>query len=153
LYVDGTAYLVTGLMHPEMWAVRTDGSGDVTDTHVTWRLKSRVPKTASPLLIDGLIYMVNDDGVANCVDAATSDVVWSKRLTGRFASSPIYAAGRIYFCDQDGQTTVIKPGREYEVLATNTLDNGCMASPAVDGKALFLRTRTHLYRIEAPPSL
>jgi outer membrane protein assembly factor BamB len=153
LYVDGTAYLVTGLMHPEMWAVRTDGSGDVTDTHVTWRLKSRVPKTASPLLIDGLIYMVNDDGVANCVDAASSDVVWSKRLTGRFASSPIYAAGRIYFCDQDGQTTVIKPGREYEVLATNTLDNGCMASPAVDGKALFLRTRTHLYRIEAPPSL
>jgi outer membrane protein assembly factor BamB len=80
LYLDGTAYLVTGLMHPEMWAVRTDGSGDVTDTHVTWRLKSRVPKTASPLLIDGLIYMVNDDGVANCVDAATSDVVWSKNV-------------------------------------------------------------------------
>lgn len=151
LYGAGTAYLVTGLMHPELWAVRTDGTGDVTETHVTWRLKTRVPKTASPLLIAGLIYMVNDDGVANCIDAATSDVVWSKRLGGRFAASPIFANDRIYFCDQDGQTTVLKPGREYEVVATNTLADGCMASPAVADGALFLRTRSHLYRIENSP--
>lgn len=152
IYQDGTAYLVTGITHPELWAVRTDGSGDVSSTHIPWRLAARVSKTASPVLVDGLIYMVSDDGILNCVEAATSNSVWSKRIGGHFAASPIYVAGReprIYFCDQDGQTTVIKPGRQFDLLASNTLDDGCMASPAADGGALFLRTRTHLYRIEA----
>ena len=148
LYRDGVAYLVTGLMHPEMWAVRTDGAGDVTDTHVTWRLKTKVAKTASPLLVDGLIYMVADDGVANCVDAGTGEIVWSKRIGGRYAASPIYADDRLYFFNQEGIATVVKPGREYELLATNTLDDGFMASPAVEGNSLILRTKTHLYRIE-----
>jgi len=151
LYGDGIAYLVTGGPHAELWAVRTDGTGNVTDTHVRWRLNSRVAKTASPLLIDGLIYMVSDDGIINCIDAGTGEPAWSRRIGGRFAASPIFAAGsepRVYFCDQDGKTTVIKPGRKFEQLAANTLDDGCMASPAVDGRALILRTKTHLYRLE-----
>jgi outer membrane protein assembly factor BamB len=151
LYRDGIAYLVTGITHPELWAVSTDGMGDVTDTQVRWRLKSGVAKTASPLLVDGLIYMVSDDGIINCIDAATSKRTWSHRIGGRFAASPIYVGGsepRVYFCDQDGKTTVIKPARKFEQLAVNTLDDGCMASPAADGSALFLRTKTHLYRIE-----
>jgi outer membrane protein assembly factor BamB len=153
LYQDGFAYLVTGTTNSELWAVRTDGRGDLTNTdHVTWRLKKGVPKTASPVLVDGLITMIGDEGVINCVDAATGELAWSKRLPGKFAASPIYGDGRLYFADQDGQTTVVKPGRKYEALATNTLDDGCMASPAVDGRALYLRTRTHLYRIEDTPS-
>jgi outer membrane protein assembly factor BamB len=150
LYRDGIAYLVTGITHPELWAIRTDGSGDVTNSQVRWRLNSRVAKTASPLLIDGLIYMVSDDGIINCIDAETGEPVWSRRIGGRFAASPIYAGGsepRIYFCDQDGKTTVTKPGRKFEQLAANTLDDGCMASPAVDGKGLILRTKTQLYHI------
>jgi outer membrane protein assembly factor BamB len=149
LFQDGVAYIVTGLMHPELWAVRTDGQGDVTDSgHVEWRLKTGVSKTASPLLVDGLIYMVNDDGVASCVDAATGQVEWKKRIGGRHASSPVYAGGRIYFFDQDGETVVIEPGRKFKQLATNTLDEGFLASPAVADDALFLRTKKHLYRIE-----
>jgi outer membrane protein assembly factor BamB len=149
LYHDGVAYLVTGISHPELWAIRTEARGNLTYTdHVVWRLRSRVAKTASPVLVDGLIYMINDDGVANCIDAATGEPVWSRRIGGRFAASPIYADGRLYFCDQDGTTTILKPGRQYEVLATNTLDDGCMASPAVSGRALLLRTRSHLYRIQ-----
>ncbi len=151
LYRDGIAYLVTGITHPELWAVSTDGMGNVTDTHVQWRLSSRVAKTASPLLIDDLIYMVSDDGIINCIDAGTGEPAWSRRIGGRFAASPIFVGGsepRVYFCDQDGKTTIIKPGRKYEPVAVNTLDEGCMASPAVDGNALILRTRTHLYRIE-----
>jgi outer membrane protein assembly factor BamB len=125
--------------------------GNVTDTQVRWRLNSRVSKTASPLLIDGLIYMMSDDGIINCIDASTGNPAWSRRIGGRFAASPIYAGGiepRIYFCDQDGKTTVIKPGRKFEQLAANTLDDGCMASPAVDAGALILRTKSHLYRLE-----
>jgi outer membrane protein assembly factor BamB len=148
LYHDGTTYIVTGLMHPELWAIELGGKGDVTGTHVTWRLTSGVAKTASPILVDGLIYLVNDDGVASCVDAATGEVAWKKRIGGRYASSPIYADGRIYFCNQDGETHVVQPGRTYEALAANTLDDGCLASPAVSGGALFLRTKTHLYRIQ-----
>jgi outer membrane protein assembly factor BamB len=148
LYQDGTTYIVTGLMHPELWAIELGGAGDVTHSHVTWRLKTGVAKTASPLLVDGLIYMVNDDGVASCVDAASGEVVWKMRLGGRYAASPTYADGQIYFCNQEGETTVLQPGRDYKVLATNTLDDGCLASPAASDGALYLRTKTHLYRIE-----
>ena len=149
LYQDGIEYLVTGLVHPQFWAVKTDGEGDVTDSGVNWRLTQHVAKTASPILVDGLIYMLSDDGIATAVDATTGEIVWTKRIGGKFAASPIYGDGRLYFCDQQGVTTIVKPGREYDALASNTLDNGLMASPAVDGRALFLRTKTHLYRIEA----
>ncbi|MCI0335273.1 MAG: PQQ-binding-like beta-propeller repeat protein [Planctomycetes bacterium] len=149
VFHDGIAYLVTGITHPELWAIRLGPTGNLTDSDtVLWRLNSRVSKTASPLLVDGLIYMISDDGIVNCIDAATGDPVWQKRIGGAFAASPIYAAGRIYFCNQDGETTVLAPGRKFKELATNTLDDGCMASPAVDGDALILRTKTHLYRLE-----
>ena len=96
-----------------------------------------------------LLYIPSLEGPHwNAVDAASGDGVWQKRIGGAFAASPIYGDGRIYFCDQEGETTIIKPGRKFEQLATNSLDDGCMASPAVDGKALILRTKSHLYRIE-----
>jgi outer membrane protein assembly factor BamB len=149
LYRDGITYLVTGLMHPELWAIRVDATGNLTETDsILWKVKRSVAKTASPILVDGLIYMVGDEGVLSCTDAATGESVWKKRLKGKYAASPIYADGRLYFCNQDGDTTVIKPGREYEVLATNVLDDGLLASPAADEGALYLRTKTHLYRIE-----
>lgn len=151
LYLDGTAFIVTGLMHPELWAIETGGSGDVTDSLVLWRLKQGVAKSASPLLVDGLIYMVSDDGIASCVEATSGDVVWKKRIGGRHWASPIFAEGRVYFFDDKGRTTVLRPGREFERLATNELDDGFMASPAVADGALYLRTKTHLYRIEQSP--
>jgi outer membrane protein assembly factor BamB len=146
---DGIVYLVTGITHPELWAIRLGATGNLTESDdVLWRLKAGVAKTASPLFVDGLIYMISDDGIVNCIDAATGDKVWQKRIGGAIAASPIYADGRIYFCDQDGETTVIKPGRKFEELVVNVLDDGCMASPAVDGSALILRTKSHLYGIE-----
>ena len=149
IYLDGIAYMVTGISRPELWAIRSAGAGNLTYTeNILWRLRSRVAKTASPLLVDGLIYMVSDDGIINCIDALTGEGLWQKRIGGRFAASPIYGDGRIYFCDQDGQTTLIQPGRKFQQVAANTLDDGCLASPAVDGRALVLRTKSHLYRIE-----
>jgi outer membrane protein assembly factor BamB len=149
LYHDGVAYMPTGNILTELWAVSTDAKGDVSDADsVLWRQRSRIGKTSSPILIDGLIYMVTDDGIINCIEAESGEGVWQKRIGGSFAASPIYGDGNIYFCDQEGRTTIIKPGRKFEALATNTLDNGLMASPAVDGRALYLRTKSHLYRIE-----
>lgn len=149
IFQDGVVYLVTGITHPELWAIRLGPTGNLTETDaVLWRQKSGVSKTASPLLVDGLIYMISDDGIINCLDAADGRRVWQKRIGGAFAASPIHANGRIYFCDQDGETTVVEPRGKFKQLAVNTLDNGCMASPIVDGDALILRTKSDLYRIE-----
>jgi outer membrane protein assembly factor BamB len=149
LYSDGLAFFVTGLSKKEMWAVKTDGAGDVTDTGVVWKLKTHVGRYSSPLLVDGLIYMAAEESFISCFEAATGNVVWTERVGGKYAASPVYAEGRLYFLSQEGKTTVIKPGRTFEVLAINTLEDGFMASPAVSGNALFLRTRSHLYRIES----
>lgn len=153
LYRQGLAYLITGFGgKTELWAVRVDGQGDVTDTQVAWKFDKMVAKTASPILVDGLLYMVSDDGMLTCLEAETGSQVWRERIGGNYAASPIYADGRLYFFNQQGKTTVLKPGRSFEAVATNTLASGFMASPAVAGKALFLRTKTHLNRIESAVS-
>ena len=149
LYEHGIAFIVTGLTKTELWAVKTDGEGDVTGTAALWKLKTHIGKYASPLLVDGLIYTAADESFVTCIEAATGNVIWTERMGGKYAASPIYADGRLYFCSQQGTTTVLKPGRTFEVLAANTLDDGFMASPAVSGKALFLRSKKNLYRIEA----
>lgn len=150
LYYRGLAFLNSGYGgKTELLAVREGGQGDVTDTHIAWRTSRMVSKMASPVLVDDLLYMVSDDGMITCLEPETGKQVWQQRAGGSYAASPIYGDGRIYFCNQQGKTTVLKPGRTCQILATNTLDTGLMASPAVDGRALYLRTRTHLYRIEA----
>ncbi len=141
-------FFVSGLARTELFAVNLDGQGDVTDTAVVWRLRTHIGKYASPLLVDGLIYTAAEESFVTCLEAATGEVVWRERIGGKHAASPVYADGRLYFFDQQGKTTVLKPGRTFEVLATNTLDGGFMASPAVSGRAFFLRTKTHLYRVE-----
>ena len=153
LFDQGLAFIVTGLVKKELWAVKPDGHGNVTDTHVAWKLTTRVGKYASPLIVDGLIYTAADESFISCVEAATGQVVWTERIGGKYAASPIYADGRLYFFSQDGTTTVIKPGRALDVIATNTLANGFMASPAADGKAFYLRTKTDLYRVESTATL
>lgn len=149
LFDNGLAFIVTGLTKKELWAVKTDGQGDVTESAVVWKMKTRVGKYASPLLVDGLIYTAAEESFVTCLEAATGQTVWTERVGGKYAASPIYADGRIYLFDQDGACTVIKPGRTLEVLATNTLSSGFMASPAASGKAFYLRTKTHLYRVES----
>ncbi|MCX6996669.1 MAG: PQQ-binding-like beta-propeller repeat protein [Kiritimatiellaeota bacterium] len=156
LFSQGLALFVTGFGKTELIAVRTDGQGDVTDTRIAWRFDKNVARTASPVIVKDLLYMISDEGSLTCLEVATGRLVWKERLSGNYAASPICADERLYFANQQGQTTVLKPGRTFAILATNTLENGCMASPAVAGRALFLRTKTHLYRIESrdqPPGL
>jgi outer membrane protein assembly factor BamB len=150
VFGQGLVISVTGMGTTELWAVKPDGHGDVPRSHVAWVENGKaVARTASPILVGDLLFMVSDGGVASCLEIATGHELWKERLGGHFAASPIYADGRLYFCNQEGKVTVIKPGRTYQLLAVNTLETGCMASPAVCGKTLFLRTKTHLYRIES----
>jgi outer membrane protein assembly factor BamB len=146
---DRFVVINTGYPRPELWAVRRGGAGDITDTHVAWRVTQGVPIKPSVILDAGLIYMVSDTGgVATCLDVATGDVVWKERLGGNYSASPLLADGRLYCFSQEGLATIVNPGRDYDVLAVNRLDNGFMASPAVSGTALYLRSTKHLYRIE-----
>ncbi|MBX3425151.1 MAG: PQQ-like beta-propeller repeat protein [Pirellulales bacterium] len=147
VYDGRRAYLTTGFVRPELLAVRPDGSGDVTCTHVEWRFAGQVPTQPSPVLIDGRLLMVSDNGVATCIDAATGEQIWRKRIAGNYSASPLVAAGRVYFCNREGTTTVLDGGPEFRVLAKNELDGAIMASPAVVHEDLLLRTETHLYRI------
>jgi outer membrane protein assembly factor BamB len=128
--------------------VRPDGKGDVTETHVAWRVTRGASRKPSLLLLDELIYVINDAGILNAIEAKTGEIVWTNRLAGTFSASPVAAAGRVYFFNEDGQTTVIDAGREFTVLSQNLLDDGVMGSPALAGGAMFLRTKTHLYRIQ-----
>ena len=149
LYYDGLAYVLTGYNHSGVWAVRVDGAGDVTDTHVAWRYAEKtVPQTPSPLIVDGLMYLVSNQGAATCLDAKTGAEIWSERIGGSYMASPIHASGRLYCFSSQGRSMVLKAGRTFELLAENELDEGFLASPAVAGDALLLRTKTHLYRIE-----
>ena len=141
-------YVVTDFARPHLMAVRPDGRGDVTGTHVNWSVSAQMPSTPSPAIADGLIYTVTDKGgVACCLDAKTGKLQWRHRLGGNFSASPIVAGDRVYFFDREVNTTVMQQGRQAKVLGVNHLVTGLMASPTVVGDGLYLRTRTGLYRI------
>jgi outer membrane protein assembly factor BamB len=143
-------YFQTGHGKPELWAVKPGGHGVLDDSYIAWKVKKNVPTRASTVLVDDLLYMVDDGGIASCVDAKTGADVWRKRVGGNYSAAPLYADGRIYFFSEEGKATAIAPGRELKVLGESTLDAGFMASPALSDHALILRTKTHLYRIEQP---
>lgn len=149
LYHDGVLIFSAGFSKGVLFAVRPDGQGDVTETHIVWKEEKSMPSKPSPLLVDGLIYTIEDQGVAMCLDEKTGQTVWKARLGGNYSASPVYGDGKLYFLSEEGKTSVVAPGREYKLLAENSLPDGFLASPAVAGKALFLRTRTALYRVEA----
>jgi outer membrane protein assembly factor BamB len=145
VYGHGLLYLCTGYWRPGLLAVRPDGTGDITATHVAWKFGKRVPTTPSPLLVGEELYLFADDGFATCLDARTGMEVWVQRLGGKFWSSPVLVEGRIFIANEDGKVFVLQPGRQYKQLAVNELEGQLMASPAVVSGALFLRTDQALY--------
>jgi outer membrane protein assembly factor BamB len=147
VYGHGLVYITTGFQQPVLIAVRVDGEGDVTRTHVAWTLRRSVPYTPSPLLVGEELYLVSDLGVATALDAKTGEIRWQQRLGGNFSASPVFADGRIYFQSEEGVTTVIAPGKEFRPLAKNTLDGWTLGSMAISGGAIYLRSDSSLYRI------
>ena len=147
VFGHGLVYIATGFQQPSLLAVRADGAGDVTRTHVAWALRRAAPLTPSPLLVGDELYLVNDNGIASCLDAKSGKIHWQQRLNGNYSASPVFADGRIYFLDEDGRATVIAPGTEFKLLSTSHLDGGTLASMAISGGSIFIRTDKYLYRI------
>ena len=105
---------------------------------------------SSPLIVGDDLYMVSDKGVASCLEAGSGRPVWVQRLGGNFSSSALYADDRIYIGNRSGEMFVLRPGRTFELLATNRLDSGIFATPAAIDRAIYLRTEQAVYRIEQP---
>jgi len=148
VYGHGMIFIGTGYERPSIFAIRVDGHGDVTNSHVAWTTTRGAPHTPSLLLVGDELYFVSDGGIASCVDARTGSVHWNERLGGDFSASPVYAAGRIYFTNERGKTFVVRASRHFEKLAENDLGEPTLASIAVGEPSLFIRTAEHLFRIE-----
>ena len=150
VYGDGLLFISGGFNIPSLFAVRVDGTGDVTKTHMTWTLSRGAPLTPSPLLLGSELYIVSDTGIASCLDAKTGGTRWQQRLPGNYSASPVFVDGRIYFLSEEGITTVIEPGTTFKPVAVNRLDGDTLASMAISDGSIFIRSDANLYRIATP---
>lgn len=148
IFGHGLAFLCSGFDQASLLAVRPDGTGDVTETHVTWTGTRGIPLTPSPLLVGDALYLVSDNGIVSRLNAGSGAEYWRQRLGGNYSASPIYADGRIYFTSEECEFPVIAPENNYHLLVTNRLDGRCLASPAVSGGSIYIRSDRHLYRID-----
>jgi outer membrane protein assembly factor BamB len=121
----------------------------LTAEDMAWTVKRSVPNKPSLLLVNELLFSVDDSGIATCYDAKSGEVYWNERIGGNFSASPVYADGVILFCNEQGKCTQVRADKTFKVVAENQLGDGFMASPAVSGNAYFMRSRTMMYCIEA----
>jgi outer membrane protein assembly factor BamB len=145
----GLVFICTGFDAPELLAIRPDGQGDVTKTHIAWTARKGVPLTASLLLVGDELYMISDLGVASCLDAKTGKVHWQERIGGAFSASPLHCDGKIYFQSEEGVGVVINAGKKFDLVAKNNIGERTLASAAAVDGVLFIRTEKHLYCIQA----
>jgi outer membrane protein assembly factor BamB len=149
IVAHGMAYICTGYDTPSMFALKLGGKGDVTETHKAWTVKKGAPLNPSPVVVGDELYMVSDKGIASALNAVTGEEIWQQRIGGNFSASPLVADGRIYMLDEEGKCTVLGLGKEFKELAVNQVEGRTLGSLSVAGKSIFLRTDTHLYRIES----
>jgi outer membrane protein assembly factor BamB len=148
-FFKDTVYVTGGYPKPYIaMAIRADGSGDVDDTHVLWTNKRAMSYVPSPLYHEGLLYVLNDDGIITCLDAADGKPVWSQRLGGDYSSSPLLLGNRIVLCSEQGLIITISTGRKYQKLSELDLgiENGMWATPAVSGDGVYVRTLKRLLK-------
>jgi outer membrane protein assembly factor BamB len=146
---DGVIYLSRGYRSGPYAAFRPGGRGDIAKTHVLWRVPTGAPYVSSLVHYGGLLYMAGDVGIVTCVDAKTGERVWRERLGGLYTASPVAGDGKIYLLSETGETLVLRAGRSPEVIARNTIDGRILASPAIAGGRLFVRTDDQIIAIGA----
>lgn len=149
LHREGVIYVCSGFNRAILYAVKTDGTGDVTDTHLVWQDDKTVPKESSPILVGDEIYFNDDKGILSCLDAATGKEHYRERLDGQggYSASPVFAGGHLYFHNGNGITTVVKPGKTFTKVAENQLGEYGLSSFAVVSDGFVIRTEGHLIRL------
>jgi outer membrane protein assembly factor BamB len=151
VHAAGLVFVGSGYDKPVLYAIDPSGRGNVTATHVRWKLDRGAPHTPSVIVVGDELYCVSDNGVATCVDARTGGERWRQRLGGNYSASPLHADGIIYFQNETGEAVVVKAGPVFEEVARNQLGSGerTFASYAVDDGGLLVRSESALYRIDA----
>jgi outer membrane protein assembly factor BamB len=144
----GMWFLTPGFSSGQVIALKLGGTGLLTDSAVAWREKKSAPNKPSIILNGDYLYLTSDNGVASCLDAKTGAVKWRERIGGDYSASLLLADGKLYFCSENGTVHIIAASPEFKKLGEGKFADGFMASPAVSGKALFLRTKSALYRVE-----
>lgn len=147
VYQNGVVYICTGFMRPELWAIRVDGTGDVSETHVLWRQSQQIPTMPSPLLVGQRIYTLHDRGILTCFDIKTGESLFRERIGGNFSASPLLVGDRVYLMSREGEVTVFKEGAQYKQLAQFSWDAQFMASPAIVGNTMYVRTDQQLLAV------
>ncbi|MCP4313048.1 MAG: PQQ-like beta-propeller repeat protein [Bacteroidetes bacterium] len=155
VYESGLVFFYTGYEVDEvgkfanLLAVNPDGAGNITESHVAWKLRTKQlhNQMLTPVIREGLIHTVNTDGQQQCIDAKSGEVLWTRRVKGKYNASPIYADGKLYFCSTRGKVMVFKHGPEYELMAENTLEGEIWTTPAILRDQILIRTSKYLYLI------
>jgi outer membrane protein assembly factor BamB len=148
---EGLVFACSGFVDGVLRAVRPDGKGDVTRTHIAWETKNDVPRIPSLLYARPHLYSITETGVLRCLDGATGKEAWRQRIGGKFSASPVWADGKLYLLSESGKTLVAECGAEYKLIAQNDLGEKCCASPAVSQGNMFIRTEKTLYCIGPKP--
>ena len=148
VYAHGMIFLSSGYDKPVLYAIKVDGKGDVTATHIAWKIEKAAPHNPSMAVIGDELYFVADNGILSCVDAKSGQVHYSERCTGPISASLLAADGKLYLQDEKGLGVVVKPGQQFHILAQNDLAERSLASYAVIGSDLLIRTEGNLYRIK-----
>jgi outer membrane protein assembly factor BamB len=133
-----------------IYALRPGGDGELASSAVAWRTDNGSPYTGTPLVYDGIVYVCTDNGILSAYDAKTGERIYRSRVSpaaAGFSASPVAAAGRLYLASEDGDVFVVKAGRTFELLATNPMGEICMATPAISGDMIIVRTQGHLVGI------
>jgi outer membrane protein assembly factor BamB len=147
VFAHGLVYVTSGFAPPQLLAIRPDGHGDVTNTHVAWRFRKNVPNIPSPLVVGDLLFLISDQGVATCLEARTGKVHWSERLTGTFGASPLAHGDTVYAFGEEGLTILFQAATTFKEIARHELAGRVQATPAVAGGCLFIRTDQRLYKV------
>jgi len=147
----GIVYIAGSYPKKDFLAIRPDGSGNVTQTHIAWRVAEGGPFVHSPMIEGDYILAVDTAGDARCFDAETGKIFWKENL-GKEHASPILAGGLVYFLNDNGTVNIIKPGPEFVRVAQNETGQACYASPAVSDGKLYIRGKTHLFCIGNTPA-
>jgi outer membrane protein assembly factor BamB len=147
LFANGLVYVSSGYFTHEMMAIRPDGQGDVTATHVAWRFKKNTPNVPSSVLVNGLMFLVSDQGTATCLDAKTGGVKWTERLPGTYSASLMVRGDTVYAFADDGKAVLFKAAAEFEQLGRNDIAGRIQATPAAVKEGLIVRTDSALYLI------
>jgi outer membrane protein assembly factor BamB len=135
----------SGFEKTTLRGIRLNGRGDVTSTHIAWEQKKGVPTQSSLLFVAPYVYGITDGGIASCWQPATGETVWQERVGGNHSASPVAADGHLYFLSEAGETTLVKAGPEFQIVARNALGEKCQASLAVANRRIFIRTEKTLY--------